>query len=42
MTANEMISWQWVKVPYFPVFDVVDKVGEKQFGNIQIASIPIY
>lgn len=38
MTAHEIISQQWVKVPYFPVFDVVDKMGEKQFGNTQIAS----
>lgn len=28
-TAHEIISWQWVKVPYFPVFDIVDKMGEK-------------
>lgn len=42
MTAHEIISQQWVKVPYFPMFDVVDKMGEKQFGNIQIASILTY
>lgn len=42
MTALEIISQQWVKVPYFHVFDVVDKVGEKQFGNTQIASILTY
>lgn len=41
MTVHEIISWQWVKVPYFPAFDV-DKMGEKQFQNIQTASILIY
>lgn len=42
MSAHEIISQQQVKVPYFPVFDVVDKMGEKQFGNIQIVSILTY
>lgn len=42
MTAHEITSWQWVTVPYFPVPYVVDKMGEKQFGNIQIASILTY
>lgn len=42
MTAHKIISWQWVTVPYFSVPNVVDKMGEEQFGNIQIASILTY
>lgn len=41
-TAHEIISWQWVKIPYFPVFDIVDKMGEKQLGNIQKTAILTY
>lgn len=42
MTAHKIVSWQWVTVPYFPVPNVVDKMGEKQFRNIQIATIITY
>ena len=42
MTAHKIVSWQWVTVPYFPVPNVVDKMGEKQFGHVQIATIITY
>lgn len=42
MIAHKIRSWQWVTIPCFPVPNVVDKMGEKRFGNIQKATIITY